>query len=68
MKKIIKIEGMKCSHCAGHIKKELEQIEGVTNVQISLENKTATIETLKEVPDSELIEAVKKAGYMVKIK
>ena len=39
MKKVIKIEGMSCSHCISHVKKALEDITGVTVIEVSLDNK-----------------------------
>lgn len=34
MKKTIKIEGMSCGHCAGRVKKELENVSGVKSARI----------------------------------
>lgn len=45
MKKKILIEGMSCEHCVGHVKNALEGLDGVTSVEVSLENKCAIVET-----------------------
>ncbi|MCL2816498.1 MAG: copper ion binding protein [Oscillospiraceae bacterium] len=63
MKKIIKIEGMSCNHCAGAVKKALEEITGVSAVAVDLENKAATLEISAAVTDEALRSAVEEAGY-----
>lgn len=65
MKKVIKVEGMMCSHCTGRVQKALEAVEGVTGVTMSLEDKTAAVELDREVADDVLKAAVADAGYEV---
>lgn len=65
-KKIIMIEGMQCNHCKASVEKALEAIEGVTNVEVNLENKTAIIEATKDISDNKIREVVEEAGYTVK--
>ena len=43
MVKTLNIEGMMCAHCQAHVKKALEGVAGVTQVEVSLEDKTATV-------------------------
>ncbi len=64
MKKTIKIEGMMCAHCTGRVEKALNEIEGV-KVNVSLEDKAAYVDLLKEVSDEELKNVVAQAGYEV---
>ena len=45
MKKKILIEGMSCNKCVGHVKAALEDLDGVTSVEVSLEGKNAIVET-----------------------
>jgi len=40
----IKIDGMMCSHCTSRVKQILESIEGVRNVDVNLDKKTAYFE------------------------
>ena len=60
---IIKVEGMMCKHCKAHVEKALRAVAGVESVEVSLEDKCATVtgtasaETLKK--------AVVDAGYEV---
>lgn len=63
--KIIKIEGMQCNHCKMSVEKALDSIEGITKVEVSLENKTATIEMSKPVEDSKIKEVIEEAGFKV---
>ena len=65
MEKVITIEGMMCGHCTGRVQKVLEQIPGVKQVVMSLENKTATVSLVKEVPEALLKAAITEAGYEV---
>lgn len=66
MKKIIKIEGMQCNHCKMTVEKALSSLDGVTKVEVSLENKRATIEMTKEVDDNKIKEVIEEAGFEVK--
>lgn len=65
MKKKMTIEGMMCGHCTGRVQKALEALEGVSAVEMSLENKTATVFLEKGVTDETLTSAVTGAGYEV---
>ncbi|MBR6044378.1 MAG: heavy metal translocating P-type ATPase [Ruminococcus sp.] len=64
MKKTVKIEGMMCKHCAAHVTKALEAIEGV-KPEVSLEDKAAYLTLEKDVPDEVITKAVTDAGYEV---
>ena len=64
MTKTLKIEGMMCEHCVAHVKSALEKVEGVSNVNVSLKEKKATLET-NDVSDEKLVKAVEEAGYKV---
>ena len=64
--KTVSIEGMTCDHCKMHVEKALSAIDGVTKVEVSLENKNAVIESNKEIEDSKIKEAIEEAGYTVK--
>lgn len=65
MTKTIKIEGMSCMHCVGAVEKSLTAVEGVRNVNVDLDSKTATIEAEGTVTDAMLRAAVEDAGYQV---
>ena len=59
----LKIEGMMCPRCVGHVEKALAAVSGVTAVAVSLENGTATV---TGGDPAALIAAVTEAGYTVK--
>ena len=64
MKKIVKIEGMMCSHCTGRVEKALSALPG-TQVSVSLEDKAATVTCDAPIEDTVLKKAVEDAGYEV---
>ena len=64
MKKVLKIEGMMCSHCTGRVDKALNDMDGV-KATVSLEGKSAEVELTKDVSDEALVKAVTDAGYEV---
>lgn len=62
MKKIF-IEGMSCGHCVKHVIEALEELNTVSKVEVSLENKTAIVEG--SATDEELKAAIEDYGYDV---
>ena len=68
MKKIeIKVEGMHCEGCSKRLTKVLSNIDGVENVDVSLENKLAKIDYNENITKiEELEEAIIDAGFEVK--
>ncbi|MBF4808399.1 MAG: copper ion binding protein [Lancefieldella rimae] len=67
MEKKLNVEGMSCQHCVAHVTQALEAVEGVSRVEISLEDASAIVEFDGAVPDEVLIAAVKNAGYEASI-
>ncbi|MBQ6718487.1 MAG: heavy metal translocating P-type ATPase [Clostridia bacterium] len=65
MKKIIKIEGLMCPHCEAHAKTALENIGGVTVLDISHKTGVANIELNVDVAEEALKNAVESQGYKV---
>ena len=59
----VKVEGMKCQHCAGSTKKALEGIDGISNAEVDLDKGEVTFDGSA---DMETIKAaVSKAGFTV---
>ena len=59
----IKVQGMKCQHCAGSTQKALEGIDGISNVQVDLDSGQVSFDG---TADMEIIKAaVSKAGFEV---
>ncbi len=65
MKKTVCIEGMMCNHCTSSVKKSLESLPNVSDVEVSLENKNATLNTSDENADALIKAAVESAGFKV---
>ncbi len=65
MKKELKIEGMMCQNCVKHVTKALSELDGVTDVQVSLDDKNAIAVMTQVIEDSVLSAAIENAGYEV---
>lgn len=65
MNRIIKIEGLMCPHCEAHAKTALENIGGVTVLEISHKTGIANVEINDNVDDSALKNAIESQGYKV---
>lgn len=65
IEKTIYIEGMQCNHCKMTVEKALGAIDGVTKVEVSLEEKKAVVEMQKEIEENKIKEVIKEAGFEV---
>lgn len=65
MKKKIIIEGMSCGHCVGRVEKALKEQEGVKEVIVNLDGKSAVIEFDQEISDESIKESIEDVGYEV---
>ena len=65
MVKILKIEGMMCGHCSAHVEKALRELDGVSDVVVSLEEKTAKVTMDKEISDEVFKKLISEEGYEV---
>lgn len=63
MKKVLKVEGMMCPMCQKHVTEALSRMDGVTGVEVSLENKTATVQESRDIPVDEFAKVIADAGY-----
>ena len=61
MKVTLKIDGMMCNHCVAHVKDALSKVDGVTGVEVSLENKNAIVEG--SFDKDAAVKAVENVGY-----
>lgn len=61
---VLTIEGMMCGHCTARVEKALKAIEGVTEVTVSLQEKTATV-VCQNVTTEQLKAAVEAQDYPV---
>lgn len=63
----LNIEGMTCDGCANTITKSLEKTEGVSEADVSLEEKKAVVKYTGDDNEA-LVKAVEKVGYKATIK
>ena len=63
MKKIIKIEVMGCQHCVNRITEALSAIDGVDVLEVSLEDKSATVDVGESIADETLMNAIDEEGF-----
>ena len=61
----INVTGMTCGHCASSVTSELEQLDGVTDVNVNLENGDVTIVSVSPLDEDDINAAVMEAGYAV---
>ena len=61
------IEGMTCASCVGRVEKALKKVEGVQQANVNLATERAWVQGNAQVQSSDLIQAVKKAGYHAKL-
>lgn len=63
MVKTIKINGMSCHHCVMAVTRALDEIEGIKDVQVSLEKGEAAFDEENPVDMAIIREKIEKAGY-----
>ncbi|MFP4108593.1 MAG: heavy-metal-associated domain-containing protein [Desulfonatronovibrio sp.] len=61
----IKIQGMSCRHCVQAVTNVLSDMDGITNVKVSLENNEAVFDSSEEVDMDRVKQAIQEAGYKV---
>jgi copper chaperone len=56
------VSGMHCGHCKAAVTEEVEQVAGVSAVDIDLDTKLVVVRGA-DVSDAEVREAIREAGY-----
>ena len=59
MKKVFKLEGLNCAHCAAKIEEKVSKLEGVKSVLINFMTTKMTLESVDE-NIGDIVEKVKK--------
>lgn len=57
------VTGMTCGHCELSVREEVEQLAGVTGIQVSAAAGRLTITAPADLDDDGVIAAVEEAGY-----
>lgn len=63
MKTKFDVTGMTCSACVAHVEKAAGKVEGVKSASVNLMTNSMVIETDNDAPITQVITAVKDAGY-----
>lgn len=61
------IDGMTCASCVGHVERALASVEGVAKVSVNLATARADLQLIVDIPASDLISAVERAGYHARL-
>ena len=61
----VKVKGMSCQHCVSSVTKALSDIEGISDVQVSLEKGEATFNESGPVDAEKIKNAITKIGFEV---
>ena len=68
MRKVFKVGGVACGHCAARLQSELMTIHGINNAYVDKEKQTATIQLSFDVKDDVIKEAILEQGFEYKEK
>ncbi len=66
MKKVFEISDMMCNHCVESVTKACKSVEGVENVEVSLNDKTAVVEG--NFDEQKILQAIEDIGFEPKLK
>jgi copper chaperone len=59
----LKVPDISCGHCVATVRSAVETIEGIEEVHVSLETKTVLARGIDELDLSDIVGAVRRAGY-----
>ncbi|MET3601307.1 copper ion binding protein [Martelella mangrovi] len=64
-KMTLKIEGMGCSKCVDKVEKALGDIDGISEIEVSLDNNAASFALAAPATRESAVEAIEDVGYDV---
>lgn len=64
----LEIRGMTCGHCERAVTKALQDVEGVSRVEVSLEKGEARVEASPDADPLKMVAAVEEEGYDAAVK
>lgn len=59
------VTGMTCGHCVQSVTEEINEINGVTGVEVDLASGRVTVTSEQQLADDDVHAAVEEAGYQV---
>ncbi|MGE8683172.1 MAG: heavy metal translocating P-type ATPase [Acinetobacter sp.] len=61
----LNIEGMTCASCVARVEKAIQKVPAVVSAQVNLATEKATIQAVASVENTQIIQAIEKAGFYV---
>jgi copper chaperone len=61
----VTVTGMTCGHCVASVREELEELAGVTDVDVTLDSGQVVITSETPLDAADIAAAVDEAGYAV---
>ncbi|MBM3301972.1 MAG: heavy-metal-associated domain-containing protein [Deltaproteobacteria bacterium] len=61
----VKIKGMSCNHCVMAVTEALNEVQGISNVQVDLKSGKATFEHTGPTDTALIRQVVEQAGYEI---
>ncbi|ACL26256.1 heavy-metal-associated domain-containing protein [Chloroflexus aggregans] len=58
-----RVPGVSCQHCVHAVRKEVGALNGVVQVDVDLDNKIVTVVHSDDVEITDIVMAIKEAGY-----
>ena len=59
----LNVKGMMCENCVKHVEKALLSMDGLTSVDVDLDNAKATVKSSVEISMDEFKKVIEEAGY-----
>lgn len=59
----ITVKGMSCGHCAAAVTKALEELPGISQVQVDVSSGRVTFANANPISQEQLARVIKAAGY-----
>lgn len=63
---IVKVDGMSCNNCAKHVTNALNDLAGIEDVDVVLDDKLAKVKYFGTIDEDQVEEAINEAGYEYK--
>ncbi|MBD2761867.1 heavy-metal-associated domain-containing protein [Kocuria sp. cx-116] len=57
------VSGMTCGHCEMSVREEVQEVPGVTGVEVSHQTGELTVASAEPVDEAAVVAAVEEAGY-----
>lgn len=59
----LNVDGMSCGHCSGMVQRTLEEISGISDVDVDLEGKKASFTIAEQALVETAVKEINDAGY-----